>query len=121
MSNDGQGGCIIGCLQCLGIVPNSKLPADAVALSQEEEKIWVDSLQGDWSIQAASLEPVMQVHNGNQRPIAFNSAKITGKAMILQGGPNGRVSQQQLKFTKSTSTGQVYIDAWGSQVVTAGW
>jgi len=29
----------------LGIVPNSKLPADAVALSQEEEKIWVDSLQ----------------------------------------------------------------------------
>mmetsp|Transcript_18798 Transcript_18798/g.27658 ORF Transcript_18798/g.27658 Transcript_18798/m.27658 type:complete len:160 (-) Transcript_18798:110-589(-) len=51
---------------------------------------------------------------------ALNLLKTT-QTMVLQDGPNGRVLQQQLKFTKATSTGQVYIDAWGSQVVTAGW
>jgi len=43
---------------------------------------------------------------------ALNLLKTT-QTMVLQDGPNGRVLQQQLKFTKATSTGQVYIDAWG--------
>ena len=60
----------------------SKLPRDAVPLSAEEEAAWVDSLQGDWDIEAVDLEAIAQTRNGYVKPIGFKTAKVTGKAYV---------------------------------------
>ena len=52
---------------CLG-----KLPLDAVPLSAEEEAAWVDSLQGDWDIDAVDLEAIAQTNNRYVKPIGFS-------------------------------------------------
>ena len=60
----------------------SKLPRDAVPLSAEEEAAWVDSLQGDWDIEAVDLEAIAQTNNRYVKPIGFKTAKVTGKAYV---------------------------------------
>lgn len=101
---------------CLG-----KLPRDAVPLSAEDEAAWVDSLQGDWDIEAVDLGAIAQTNNGLVKPIGFKTAKVTGRTCVLGGGPRGRSSKGVYHFTRSPSTGLVYLDKWGSNIVTPGW
>ena len=101
----------------------SKLPRDAVPLDAQEEAAWIESLQGDWDIEAVDLEAIAQVNNLNKyvKPIGFKTAKVTGKTYVMGGGPDGRSSKQMFSFTKSPSTGLVYLDEWGSMPMTPGW
>ena len=47
-------------------------PLDAVPLSAEEEAAWVESLQGDWDIDAVDLEAIAQTNNRYVKPIGFS-------------------------------------------------
>ena len=71
---------------CLG-----KLPRDAVPLSAEDEAAWVDSLQGDWDIEAVDLEAIAHTNNayvipGTNWPVRsctrYKTVKVTGKAYM---------------------------------------
>ena len=100
---------------------SSKLPGDAVPLIAQEEAAWVESLQGDWDIEAVDLEAIAQTNNRYVTPIGFKTAKVTGKMYIMGGGPGGMTSKQTFDFKKSPSTNQVYLDHRGSVVMTPGW
>ena len=108
----------MGC--CLSMAL-SKLTRDAVPLDAQEEAAWIESLQGDWDIEAVDLEAIAQVNNKYVKPIGFKTAKVTGKTYVMGGGPDGRSSKQMFSFTKSPSTGLVYLDEWGSMPMTPGW
>jgi len=68
----------------------SKLPRDAVPLDAQEEAAWIESLQGDWDIEAVDLEAIAQVNNKYVKPIGFKTAKVTGKTYVMGGGPDGQ-------------------------------
>ena len=96
-------------------------PRDAIALSPEEEAAWVESLQGDWDIEAVDLESIAQTNSRIVKPIGFKTAKVTGKNYVMGGGPRGSSRMQTFDFRKSPATGQVYLDRWGSIPMTPGW
>ena len=116
----------MGC--CISMVL-SELPSDAVPLSAHEEAAWIESLQGDWDVEAVDLEPIAQVNNAygfkTAKPIRFKTVKqmfkVTGKTYVKVGGPNGTSAKQMFSFTQSASTGLVYMDKWGSMSMTPGW
>mmetsp|Transcript_81816 Transcript_81816/g.231897 ORF Transcript_81816/g.231897 Transcript_81816/m.231897 type:complete len:144 (+) Transcript_81816:121-552(+) len=99
----------MGC--CLG----SELPSDAVPLGAQEEAAWIESLQGDWDIEAVDLEAT------GFKTVGFKTAKVTGQTYVMGGGPDGRSSKQTFSLTQSASTGLVYLDEWGSMPMTPGW
>ena len=61
----------------------SKLPRDAVPLSAEEEAAWVDSLQGDWDIEAVDLEAIAQTNNRYVKPNRVQDCQGDGQSVCV--------------------------------------
>ena len=56
------------------------------------------------------------------QPIAFSSAVVTGLTYVMQGGPPHQpVSSQSFNLTKDPTTGQIYLDNFGTMCMTPGW
>ena len=92
-----------------------------VKMTEEEQKPYLDALQGSWSIKAISMNAAGQVNNAYVTPIGFSSATVTGTKYTMGGGPNGMSQMEKFSLTKDANTGQVYLDSWKSIVVTEGW
>lgn len=103
---------------CCATLMGGTLPSTVVSMTEEEEAPYVAAMQGTWKIQAISNPN--ETTNAYVKPIAFEEAIVTGKTGCMQGGA-GRTHTAQYKFSKEPSTGQVYLDAFGSIVVTPGW
>ena len=88
-------------------------------MTEEEQKPYLDALQGSWSIKAISMKNTP--NNAFVKPIGYSSAIVTGTKSTMHGGPRGRSRTQSFCLTKDADTGQVYLDKWGSIVVTEGW
>jgi hypothetical protein len=113
------------------------LPDDAVPLSPEEQQVYAAAIEGEWSFKVHSVEASLATA---QKNALFDRKSVPDFGVLSSSNPGGMYSsatvismtctmnfknqstpQTNLTFTKSASTGQVYIDEHGTTVVTEGW
>ena len=109
---------------------NTLLPADAIQLSPEEEKLFVAALQGQWDLEVidTSLHRLPNYRPGRAyivTNISYTKARVHGKSYTMTGGNSDDSGPAAMtctfSFTRAASTGLVYIDRLGSSIVTPSW
>eukprot|EP00928_Gymnodinium_smaydae_P075458 TRINITY_DN58490_c0_g1_i1.p1 TRINITY_DN58490_c0_g1~~TRINITY_DN58490_c0_g1_i1.p1 ORF type:complete len:232 (+),score=35.38 TRINITY_DN58490_c0_g1_i1:121-816(+) len=94
----------------------------AVPMTAEEAAPYIAAFQGEWKIKAVDLADVLMTQNKYVKPIGYSSATVTGNAIVMHGGPNGRSHKNLFELRKSLKhPGRILLDRFGSYVVTPGW